>query len=187
MSDEPSFERRSVLRLTAAGFAAAVAGCAGSSGGSTDEQSGSAGGSGSDGSGSTGSGGATATDSGSGDAGGSASSDFGGWLSGVTNVDGVVDETGQGEVTIRVGTEANGGHYGYSPAAVRVSSGTDVVWTWTGKGSMHNVVEESEAWESELVDTEGHTYSRTFDSAGTVKYFCRPHETLGMKGAVVVE
>jgi plastocyanin len=33
----------------------------------------------------------------------------------------------------------------------------------------------------------GFTYQHTFQSAGTVRYACTPHEALGMKGVVVVE
>jgi halocyanin-like protein len=184
MSDTPTVRRRSVLRVSAAGLLAAVAGCAGGSGGGTESTP-----EPSDTPTATESGGATATSSG--DSGGSTDSggsgDFGGWLSNVGNYDGVVDETGSDSVTIQVGSEANGGNFGYSPAAVRVSAGTEVVWEWTGKGGSHNVVEESEAWSSELTDAEGHTFSKTFESAGTVKYFCTPHKSIGMKGVVVVE
>lgn len=122
------------------------------------------------------------------DAGGSGSTEsFDGWLDGVGNYDGVVDETGADEVTVEVGTEANGGYYGFNPAAVRVSAGTTVVWEWTGQGSNHNVAAEDGSFESELVGEEGHTFTHTFEEAGTTEYACTPHEAMGMKGVVVVE
>jgi halocyanin-like protein len=180
MNDEATLERRRILRLSGAGLVAALAGCAGSGGG------------GSDAGGSTGTpGGSTETATGStattAESDGSGGSEFGGWLSDVDNYDGVVDRTAEESVTVQVGTAANGGSYGFSPPAVRVSAGTEVVWEWTGKGSMHNVVERDEAWSSGLTDEAGHTYAESFDSAGTVTYLCVPHESLGMKGVVVVE
>ena len=109
------------------------------------------------------------------------------YLSNAGNYDGVVDETGASEVTVTVGSEANGGHFGFAPAAVRVSTGSSVVWEWTGLGSTHNVVAEDGSFESKLVAEEGHTFSRTFAEPRTVEYYCTPHRTMGMKGVVVVE
>jgi halocyanin-like protein len=116
-----------------------------------------------------------------------AQTDFGGWLSDVSNYDGtVVDATGQEEATVEVGVQGNGGAYAFGPAAVQVDPGTAVVWEWTGEGQQHNVVDEAGNFESDLTAEEGVAYERTFDSAGVVKYFCRPHRGLGMKGVVVV-
>lgn len=116
-----------------------------------------------------------------------AQTDFGGWLSDVGNYDGtVVDATGQDEVTVEVGVQANGGAFGFGPAAVQVDPGTTVVWEWTGKGVPHNVVDEAGNFESELISEAGATYEQTFDAAGVVKYYCTPHRGLGMKGVVVV-
>ena len=108
------------------------------------------------------------------------------YLADTDNYDGVVDETGSSEVIVAVGSEANGGNFGFGPAAVRVSPGTTVVWEWTGLGSSHNVAEETGSFESELVAEEGHTFSRTFEESGVVRYYCTPHRTMGMKGVVVV-
>ncbi|SHH03307.1 halocyanin domain-containing protein [Halobaculum gomorrense] len=108
------------------------------------------------------------------------------WFSNTDNYDGVVDRTGQSSVTVEVGVEANGGYYGFGPAAVRVDPGTTVTWEWTGQGSTHNVVAEGGAFESELVAEAGHTFEHAFESAGVYRYACTPHKPLGMKGAVVV-
>ncbi|MXR40332.1 halocyanin domain-containing protein [Halobaculum sp. WSA2] len=109
------------------------------------------------------------------------------WFSGVSNYDGVVDETGSGSVSVQVGVEANGGAYGFGPAAVRVDPGTTVTWEWTGNGGSHNVAAEGDAsFESELVGDGGHTFEHTFEEAGVYRYVCTPHKALGMKGAVVV-
>lgn len=122
-----------------------------------------------------------------GDSGGG-SAQFGGWFSDVSNFDGVVDKTGQDGVPVTVGSQANGGNFGFGPAAITVSQGTTVVWEWNGKGGAHNVVDNDGAFKSgDPVDEEGTTFEYTFDQTGTYKYYCAPHKALGMKGAVVVE
>jgi nitrite reductase (NO-forming) len=113
--------------------------------------------------------------------------DFGGWFDGVSNYDGVVDRTGEDEVRVQVGAQANGGGFGFGPAAIEVSSGTDVVWEWTGEGGSHDVQADDGSFASELTDEAGHTFSHTFESTGTTKYYCMPHKAMGMKGAVVVK
>jgi len=110
--------------------------------------------------------------------------DLASWFEGVSNYDGVVDETGSGSVTVEVGVEANGGAFGFGPAAVRVDPGTTVTWGWTGQGGSHNVA--ADGFESALTDAGDHTFEHTFEEAGVYTYVCTPHETLGMKGAVVV-
>ncbi len=175
--------RRSVLRASGLAAVAGITGLAGCSGGSqqsagddtaTEQPSPTPE--------------STETDSGSGESGDSGSSaSFDGWLDSADNFDGVVDETGSSDVTVEVGTEANGGYYGFGPAAVKVSAGTTVTWEWTGEGASHNVVAEDGSFESELVGEEGHTFTHTFEETGTTKYACTPHKAMGMKGVVVVE
>lgn len=116
----------------------------------------------------------------------SGSGDLSGWFDGVSNYDGVVDETGKSEVTVEVGAQANGGAFGFGPAAVRVDPGTTVVWKWTGEGGTHDVAAADESFGSETAEEAGHTFEYTFEEAGVYKYVCTPHETLGMKGAIVV-
>jgi|AntRauMinimDraft_4_1070384.scaffolds.fasta_scaffold00015_35 halocyanin-like protein len=111
---------------------------------------------------------------------------YDGWLDGTSNFDGTYDYTGQDQVTIWVGTPGNGGDLAFGPAAVRVDPGTEVVWEWTGKGGTHNVADNAGNFQSDMYNQGGETYSRTFESEGTYKYFCVPHESMGMKGAVVV-
>jgi halocyanin-like protein len=112
---------------------------------------------------------------------------FGGWMSDVSNYDGVHDMTGSGEVTVEVGVEANQGAFGFGPAAVQVDPGTTVVWVWRGEGGLHNVAAESGGdFSSENTQEAGFTYEQTFEEAGVVQYFCQPHRALGMKGVVVV-
>jgi halocyanin-like protein len=111
------------------------------------------------------------------------------YLSNVSNFEGeAADWTDRGEVTVTVGTAANGGNNGFGPAAITVSSGTTVVWEWNGKGMPHNVVAEDESFDSgAAVIEDGTTFSHTFEETGVHRYFCLPHKAQGMKGVVVVE
>jgi halocyanin-like protein len=110
---------------------------------------------------------------------------FDGWMNGVQNYSSVIDRTGSDEVTVQVGVNNGGQPYGFGPAAIRIDPGTTVVWEWTGKGNQHNVVDDGGAFESELVAEAGHTFEQTFEEAGVTKYYCQPHQALGMKGVVV--
>ena len=129
----------------------------------------------SDGSGGTGGG------SDGGGTGGSASVEE--WLADAGNYDGVVDETGSNAVTVEVGP--SGDEMTFAPAAVRVSPGTTVTWRWVGDG-YHNVVEVDGGFDSGS-PVQGGTFEHTFDAAGVARYYCEPHRSAGMKGAVVVE
>jgi halocyanin-like protein len=108
---------------------------------------------------------------------------YGDWFSNVPNFEETVDETGQSEVTVNVGAE---GGLVFGPPAIKVSTGTTVVWKWTGKGGMHNVVHDGGNFESEFYAEAGATFEHTFSSAGTYKFYCAPHKARGMKGAVYV-
>ena len=151
--------RRSLLGALAGG-AGALAGCLGAGGdGGTD---------------------------GSSSGGGAAS--YGGFLDGVSNVDGVVDRTGDEAVTVEVGVTQGGGPFGFGPAAVRVSPGTTVTWRWVDGRNSHNVKATGGSFEfrSGYAREVGHTFERTFERSGVAKYVCVPHESLGMKGVVAV-
>ncbi|WP_284011294.1 halocyanin domain-containing protein [Haloarcula pelagica] len=118
-----------------------------------------------------------------------ANPDYGGFFDGVSNFDGeTVDRTGQDSVEISVGAQGNNGAFAFDPPAVRVSPGTEVVWTWTGAGGGHNVVSAGDGPlnSGDPVSESGTTYSHTFEDTGIYRYVCTPHEALGMKGAVVV-
>jgi len=176
MTDYTDVDRRTVIKgLGGLTIAASVAGCSTSGGGS--------GGDGGDG----GDGGSNGGDGGDGGSGGGGNAEVDDYLSDTSNYDSIEDMTGQSEVTVDVGVEANGGAYGFGPAAIRVDQGTTVVWEWTGEGSIHNVSHADGEFESEQTDEAGFTFEHTFDSAGTYLYECTPHVGLGMKGAVVVE
>ena len=118
-----------------------------------------------------------------------ANPDYGGFFEGVSNFDGTtVDETGSDTVEIAVGAQGNNGAFAFDPPAVRVTPGTEVVWTWTGEGGGHNVKSAGDGPldSGSPVAEQGTTYSYTFEETGIYEYVCVPHESLGMKGAVVV-
>jgi len=182
MSRDSDLDRRTFLRATAAAALAgstALAGCSSASSdagndGDTQAPDASGGGDGGDSSGSNG-------------GSGGGSTDFGGWFDDTSNFDGVVDETGTERVTVEVGATGNDGNFAFDPPAIRVSEGTTVVWKWTGEGGSHDVVAADGSFEADLNGTAGHTFEHTFDASGTTKYYCMPHKSMGMKGAVVVE
>jgi halocyanin-like protein len=112
------------------------------------------------------------------------------FLTDVGNFEGeIMDATGMDEVVVAVGAEGNGGNFAFRYPAVAVSPGTTASWQWTGQGAGHNVVsQDSSDFEFDSGDAVQNRdpFERTFDSAGVGLYVCVPHESLGMKGAVVV-
>ncbi|WP_324761154.1 halocyanin domain-containing protein [Haloarcula montana] len=157
--------RRSFARhIVAVSSSGIIAGCGGSSNGSTA------------------------------DSGGSAQSTPAGrnvseYLSNSANFDGdPTVKTSADVVSVKVGAEGNGGAYAYAPVAVEISTGTTVSWEWTGNGSTHNVVSEGDGpLDSGSPVAEASTnYEHTFEESGTHLYYCTPHKSMGMKGAVIV-
>ena len=99
----------------------------------------------------------------------------------------MLDQTGEGSITIMVGAGAQG--LSFDPVLVNVDPGTEVTWEWTGEGGVHNV-ESTEAPEDfrsgDPVLEAGNTFSYTFENAGNFRYHCNPHTGAGMHAAVVV-
>lgn len=112
---------------------------------------------------------------------------YGDWFDNVSNFDGTVDRTNRESVQVAVGAQGNGGGFAFEPAAVAISPRTVVEWIWTGEGGEHNIVAENGAFSSEYARSEGYTYARQFDRTGVHLYYCKPHISLGMKGAISVE
>jgi len=120
--------------------------------------------------------------------------DYGGWFGASTggetsNFDGTVDRTGQDSVTVEVGVEANGGSYGFGPAAIRVDPGTTITFEWIS--DTHNILIEEQpsgsGWGGvQNIENTGFSHEHTFETEGMYKYYCQPHLALGMKGAIVV-
>ncbi|WP_440990198.1 halocyanin domain-containing protein [Haloarchaeobius baliensis] len=108
------------------------------------------------------------------------------WFDGVSNADGLVDWTGESEVTITVGSEGNGGAFAFDPPAVRIDPGTTVVWEWSGNGGVHDVAAEDGSFASEMQGETGATFEQTFEESGVVRYACNPHKSMGMRAALMV-
>ena len=107
------------------------------------------------------------------------------YLSG-SNDQGYEDLRGQSEVTVEVDSNF------FTPTKIWVDPGTTVTWEFVAAG--HNVKPDSQP-ASDLPGTEGgrnetlsagSTYEATLETEGMYSYFCGPHETIGMKGAVAV-
>lgn len=110
------------------------------------------------------------------------------YLSDARNYDGrIVDARGNEDAEVMVG--AGEGGLAFDPAAVRIDSGTTVLWEWSGQGGIHNVasVEEShEEFQSDRKSSEGATFKHSFDAGGIALYECNPHAGQGMQGAIEV-
>lgn len=105
------------------------------------------------------------------------------WLSDTDNYNGTVtDRTDTESVTVDVGPEDN--DLTFAPPAIRISPGTTVVWKWIGSGT-HNVVAKDGQFKSGE-PTDSGSFEQTIDQPGTVPYYCEPHKSMGMKGAVIV-
>jgi plastocyanin len=87
----------------------------------------------------------------------------------------------------------------FQPATLSVPTGTTVTWTNTGS-TQHTVTDDpskavnaadaalpagAQAWDSGILNG-GQTFTHTFTTPGTYKYFCIPHEALGMLATITV-
>ena len=87
----------------------------------------------------------------------------------------------------------------FEPATLTVAKGTTVTWHNSSQ-TVHTVTDEpakaskqddaalpsgAQGWDSGNLNP-GQTFSHTFDTPGTYKYFCIPHEMAGMTGTIVV-
>jgi halocyanin-like protein len=109
--------------------------------------------------------------------------EYGNWFDGVSNYDGETDLTDEDAVTVDVGAVDG---LAFAPPAIRITPGTTVTWEWTGDGGLHNVVAEDGTFRSEDHNEAGATFEFTFEEPALHRYFCQPHEQLGMKGGVRV-
>lgn len=108
---------------------------------------------------------------------------YGEWFVNADNFDGTDDWTDQEAILVAVGAA---GGLAFDPPAVRIETGTTIIWEWTGQGGGHNVVEENGVFESEIHRESGTRFEYTFEEPGVYRYVCTPHQTSGMKGAVQV-
>ena len=95
------------------------------------------------------------------------------------------DAQGKQEVTVKVGAGENG--LQFKPTVVKIDPGTRVRFEWTGKGGSHNVQFEDLDKGAPLQYEKEATYEMTISESGTLRYFCSPHQVVGMKGLILVE
>ncbi|HVF05013.1 MAG TPA: plastocyanin/azurin family copper-binding protein [Frankiaceae bacterium] len=87
--------------------------------------------------------------------------------------------------TVQAGSPANR----FAPASVTINVGDTVTWEYAG-GSDHTVTSSTANWEKD--DTVGPpnvlslSTSYMFDAPGTYRYICKTHNSVGMRGTVVV-
>jgi plastocyanin len=87
----------------------------------------------------------------------------------------------------------------FDPATLTVPRGTTVTWR-NASQVVHTVTDDpnkaankadaevpsgAQTWDSGDVNP-GQTFTHTFDTPGTYKYFCQPHETAGMVATIIV-
>lgn len=61
----------------------------------------------------------------------------------------------------------------FSPAEISIPAGTTVIWT-NKEAAKHNVVADDNSFESPALD-KGQSFSRKFDTPGTITYYCKFH------------
>jgi halocyanin-like protein len=111
------------------------------------------------------------------------------WVVDSSNFDGsVTDRTGVDTATITVGAEDARGNFAFDPPVLKVSVGITVQWEWSGRGGPHNVVFQNRDISSdEIYSDPGVHLEHTFEKSGTYRFACEPHQSIGMKGAIIVE
>ncbi|WP_313691100.1 plastocyanin/azurin family copper-binding protein [Halorarum halobium] len=117
--------------------------------------------------------------------GGGQKPDFAGWTDGAKGGT-YQDLRGESEVTIDVG---GGDGLAFIPTEVWIDSGTTVTFEWVSGG--HNVLFESAPSDAsvsghEPLESEGFSFSVTFDTGGIYEYYCQPHLQSGMVGGIAV-
>ena len=73
----------------------------------------------------------------------------------------------------------------FSPATITVAVGTTV--TWKNQDSYaHTSTSDTNVWDTGSIQGGG-SATTTFNTAGTFPYHCTFHESMGMKGTVIVQ
>lgn len=80
----------------------------------------------------------------------------------------------------------------FTPAVTNINVGDTVTWSWVGSGhsstsgpTVSGSGQPNGLWDSGVVNSP-HTFSFTFTNSGSYPYFCTPHASFGMTGAVNV-
>lgn len=77
----------------------------------------------------------------------------------------------------------------FSPAQLRIYTGDTVMWTSSGGHTVTSGTGASDPNVGSMFDhplPSGQTFQWVFIKSGTINYFCRPHELMGMKGTITV-
>jgi plastocyanin len=82
------------------------------------------------------------------------------------------------------GGTVNASNFKFKPKTITIQKGQKV--TWKRVNGRHTVTFVRGSYDKTL-NKANPTRSRTFKKAGTFKYYCRFHRSLGMKGKVVVK
>jgi plastocyanin len=80
----------------------------------------------------------------------------------------------------------------FSPASVTIAPGESVTWEWAEGVGRHNVVPDngSEPASSGVLRDGPFSFTHTFNTPGTYRYYCASHGApggIGMSGTVVVQ
>lgn len=74
----------------------------------------------------------------------------------------------------------------FVPSTLQVPVGATVVWI--NQGGTHNTEEVDGLWASSVTSAsqKEENHVQVFDEAGTYQYICLPHQSVGMKGTIIV-
>lgn len=87
-----------------------------------------------------------------------------------------------GAATAASGPTVKATNYEFTPKTISIGQGETV--TWKNKEGSHTVTFRTIGFDKAL--SGNGKVSKTFKNTGTYKYYCIPHEDLGMKGKVIV-
>ncbi|WP_435363779.1 plastocyanin/azurin family copper-binding protein [Haloarchaeobius sp. DYHT-AS-18] len=82
------------------------------------------------------------------------------------------------------------GEFVFTPERLTVSPGTTVRFEWGSPGHTVSPTSQPDSADWAGVDDTkdaGYVHEHTFEVAGTYEYLCKPHQSLGMTGAIVVD
>lgn len=109
------------------------------------------------------------------------------WEKGAPREENVISKTGTERPVISVG--AGPENRWFKPQAINITAGTTVVWSWTGKGGLHNVVGSGAVPEFSFDSgqpQETGQFKQTFFRRGIRSYYSEPDEEHEMRGAIGV-
>jgi plastocyanin len=87
----------------------------------------------------------------------------------------VIQATAANSAPTTVNIDLSG--FKFSPAEISIPAGTTVVWT-NKDAAKHDVVADDNSFESPTLD-KGQSFSRKFDTPGTINYYCKFHGSPG--------